>query len=155
MPRNPSTASKWAEFAAIYDSFRVLAMRLRIFFPVAFQSDPSASTPTVLPGSAVSMYYDNDGDYAANFIASVDYNTLSLFAPLGEVSYTVSKLPTGKSFTGSTGTAQDLADSMWTNVQNASLLVGGIDSWISRGFTTAPSFTVVFEWDVEFREMAT
>jgi len=151
MPRTPAGSAQWNDFANVYDQFKVHGMRLRLFFPPAWGSYTTALPNSLDPGTAVAIYYDNDSTVTTTFQGASEYTGVGFFSPSGEVSYSVPALPLGK-----VNCAGVAADSLWTPVADQAQLLGDIDVWISIPTFASPAMkiTMVYEWDVEFQEMA-
>jgi len=161
MARTPATATKWTDFAAVYDRFKVHGMRLRLFLPTAWAPADSVVPSPNVQGfqnaftAALAVYYDNDGDLAISFGGAADYSSARFYSVKDEVVYQIKSLPIGKLLTD--GTPSTKADSAWTDIGDSAELVGALDAWISVPIAPGPAtaqITVIEEWDVEFQEMA-
>ena len=162
--RDPSTtAPSWASFATKYDEFRVIGMRVRIFFPRdalvlgEVIGTAAAGYLSEVP-TCCSLAYDNDTTTTFTLGTSVGYDSALTAPPVGEVMYGVKSLPVAMvRMASAAGSA--ITSSEWSDTLTSTNLMGGINVAINRlygGFWgTAPAtltqIPYLVEWDVAFR----
>jgi hypothetical protein len=135
--RNPSGATNWSKPASMYDEFKVVGMRLRVFFPKYISiGDAGGSAPAGIvsdfPTSIVACY-DNDSITGTSYAVTAGYEKPFFAYPDGEVSFAITSLPTS-SIAGSTAVGGSLATCEWCDVAFPNNMYGAIISYINRNY---------------------
>lgn len=160
--RNPSGATNWSKPASMYDEFKVVGMRVRVFFPKYISiGDAGGSLPagvvTDFPTSIVACY-DNDSIAGTSYAVTAGYDKPFFAYPDGEVSFAITSLPTS-SIAGSTVAGGSLATAEWCDCAFPNNMYGCIIAYINRNYAgtwgVAPGlYTGIWytmEWDCAFR----
>jgi len=154
-----SSASAWSTFAALYDSFRVNGMRIRIFFPQEGAMVPGvtkvgANTLVKYPACVVATY-DNDAVPTSTLAGAIRYDATQYLTPTGECIVSLPRLPKASVY----NTIGSISSTEWIDVSTPTGLLGAVnliqDKQASTGASTSGTLlavTIVVEFDVTFRE---
>jgi hypothetical protein len=164
MLRNPSGATNWTAPASLYDQFKVIGIRMRVFNPKYTSIGSVIGSGTAATGTlgtsprAIAMTYDNDSMTApASFAVACGYTSSAVASYDGETGFGIKRLPTGM-IEGSTLTGGSVATAEWCDCLYAANLAGCMTfyldvaaqgTWSSTPSTFTPQ--VLCEWLVEFR----
>lgn len=140
----PNGSSEWSINASLYDDFRVMGMRARIFSLQQF-SLTALNAPTVL------AYDDNNSTALTSFDSGVQYNTHHVFPAV--FSHTI--VPIDRDccleylFMRPTSGSQTAI--VWTDTSNPTNAVGALKLYASGVSNTTNYFTITYDWYVQFR----
>jgi hypothetical protein len=152
-PRSPRQTSDWSTFAGLYDQYKVVGMRVTVFFPPPALAVPiSTATVTAWPRAAFACY-DNDSSCSSpptlTTTAIVDYDTYRALPTFGSSSYEFSKLPI--SFVQGVGSCEWLDTAGGSSLLTADSGNVYISSDIAYSGSSTQTMSVLLEYDVCFR----
>ena len=137
---NPSTASEWAQFSAIYDEFRVRAVRLSL---IPYQQ----GSVTALNGTVVFVFDNDDNSVLTSLGAALEYESDHI---IPAVWYANQNKPFSATF--ARPDAGDHTAENWYDVGAPATAVGSVKFYSTALTTSVTYYTYVMEYFVEYRD---